>query len=282
MNMQMPLLLSLALRGAAKPFCRDGSTLLQHWQSYNGARGLDRWLEYANAYSHHIPSPLGRTSTVRMLEVGVQSGGSAVAWKTCYGTLLRYVGVDIDPRCARSRNESAGVFVEIGSVFDNAFLKEVCRRHGPFDVIIDDGGHTAAMVKATISALFDDDSCMAPHSVYVVEDLMVMARCGGDKSYCEAPSDFTKLPSSAFESMHDYWFKTRDTTQPAPSIFGGSLHAIHLYDSIAFYVRRAPQSRLTRIKLGTDWFPNEEAKLNRVDTYAAAAAPGTAAPSETE
>ena len=195
---------------------------------------------------------------MRMLEVGVQSGGSAVAWKTCYGTLLRYVGVDIDPRCARSRNESAGVFVEIGSVFDNAFLKEVCRRHGPFDVIIDDGGHTAAMVKATISALFDDDSCMAPHSVYVVEDLMVMARCGGDKSYCEAPSDFTKLPSSAFESMHDYWFKTRDATQPAPSIFGGSLHAIHLYDSIAFYVRQAPQSRLTRIRLGTDWFPNEE------------------------
>ena len=51
---------------------------------------------------------------LRMLEIGVQSGGSARTWKRYYGTALYYVGVDISPATRRSHSPSEKIFVEIG------------------------------------------------------------------------------------------------------------------------------------------------------------------------
>ena len=77
-----------------------------------------------------------------MLEVGVQSGGSARLWKQWYGSQLTYVGVDIDARCKRTEKLAERIFVEIGSQLDPAFLRSVCAKHGPFDIVIDDNnGH---------------------------------------------------------------------------------------------------------------------------------------------
>lgn len=58
---------------------------------------------------------------------------------------------------------------------------QVCEAHGPFDVIIDDGGHTAQMINVAAELLFPDGTCLnnvSGAAVYVVEDLLVMTRCG--------------------------------------------------------------------------------------------------------
>ena len=67
--------------GATKTSVRD------LWLSYTEAPVLDRWLEYAEPYQMHFPKPGG--APLRLLEIGVQSGGSAIAWQQYYGSSLR-------------------------------------------------------------------------------------------------------------------------------------------------------------------------------------------------
>ena len=115
-------------------------------------------MHYADRYEQHLPPP-GRD--VKLLEIGVQSGGSARTWKQYYGAHLYYVGVDINPRTVRSRSKDESIYVEIGSQANASLLLDVCRRHGPFDVVIDDGGHTSKLITASLKAIFPRDECMA-------------------------------------------------------------------------------------------------------------------------
>ena len=45
------------------------------WLNYNESHLADRWLEYADLYERHLPPPRIDGEPLRMLEVGVQSGG---------------------------------------------------------------------------------------------------------------------------------------------------------------------------------------------------------------
>lgn len=266
------LLLALTLSGVALPpendkfSCVDGHSIRETWASHHHAHGLDRWLNYAEYYEAHLPRPRTNAS-VKLLEIGVQSGGSARAWRKCYGEGIRYVGVDIDRRCNRSHSPAEGIFIEIGSAMDPKFMQDVCARHGPFDVVIDDGGHTSRMIDQTASVIFPNDSCMASNSVYVVEDLLVMSRCDEKKSYCGKPSEISGAPCIAYESMHDNIFPR--TLNKTRTIWSGHIQAIHLYHSIAFYVRGQPPP-LQRVRKGR-FFTNSEELLNGRVSYRKAA-----------
>ena len=65
---------------------------------------------------------------VKLFEIGVQSGGSARAWKNYFRDRLYYVGMDIDERCKRSHSPSEKIFIEIGSQLEKADLLKVCRK----------------------------------------------------------------------------------------------------------------------------------------------------------
>ena len=150
-------------------------SLLALWQRYGEAPLADRWAEYAEHYEEHLPAPDG--TPIRMLEIGVQSGGGARLWREWYGDALKYVGVDINSLSKRTESPGENMWVEIGSQSDERFMTSVCEEHGPFDVIIDDGGHTASLINASLNILFPNDSCLTPRGLYIVEDLHTMAMC---------------------------------------------------------------------------------------------------------
>ena len=60
----------------------------------------------------------------------MQSGGSILMWKHWYGRSLRYVGVDVDPRCSRFAKPSDGLHVAIGSQLNRTFLLDLCAQVG--------------------------------------------------------------------------------------------------------------------------------------------------------
>ena len=78
---------------------------------------LDRILETADAYERHLPKPASSLQ-LRMLEMGVQSGGSVRTWRKYYGNGLHYVGVDLNAGCRRSERaeEKTALFTAFGAM----------------------------------------------------------------------------------------------------------------------------------------------------------------------
>lgn len=213
------------------------------WRTYNESHGIHRVLEDAVYYERHLPPRVGSTS-LRLLEIGIQSGGSARAWKHWYGDRLYYAGVDVEPKCKRTESPAENMWVEIGSQYNQTFLSQLCKKHGPFDIVIDDGAHRPEAIRASLKAIFPADSaCMRIPSLYVIEDMqtMVMSRY---QRVQNSPQDMLDIVGEAFWSMHAAYYdvvgwrkNAYGANHSSHPIFERLASEVHLYDSIAFIVR---------------------------------------------
>ena len=229
-------------------------SLRQVWCNYKEAPLLHRYIETADFYEQHLPAA-GTGRQLRMLEMGVQSGGSTRSWKQHYGSDLYYVGVDINPGCVRSRSEAEEIHIEIGSQVNVTFLLDVCARHGPFDVIIDDGGHSTATIKTPITAMFAKPACMKETSIYVVEDMHTMHHSG----LVHKPAELHSLVGEAFWSLHHPYVAHANRYGPGNQvhpIFKDFLQHVIGYPTIAFFFHGPRTARLTPVERGTDRLPD--------------------------
>lgn len=118
---------------------------------------------YFTEYDLHLRDY--RDRPLRLLEIGVQGGGSLAMWREYFPT-VQVVGLDIDPAC--KQYETAGVSIYIGSQENAALLRKIDDEQGPFDIIIDDGGHTMKQQIGTFKTLFP---LLTDDGLYVIEDL---------------------------------------------------------------------------------------------------------------
>lgn len=143
-------------------FMRDTSSLDEI-----GVRlGTDKastYHDYLAAYEA-ILHPL-RSSPIRLLEIGVLDGASLAMWEE-YFPHATVVGADINP--AASRFARGRIAIEILDQSNVDRLDEVAERHGPFDVIIEDGSHIWSHQIIGIVALFPR---LQPGGFYITEDL---------------------------------------------------------------------------------------------------------------
>lgn len=131
-------------------------------------RGMTKWRHYLTAFMPHFTEIRARGAAVRILEIGVFSGGSLQMYEAFFGDIpLEIVGVDIDPECRTFASDR--VTIEIGDQQDPEFWQDIIARHPPFDIIIDDGGHTTEQQIASFENLFDH---VRPGGLYVVEDVL--------------------------------------------------------------------------------------------------------------
>lgn len=107
-----------------------------------------------------------RDESIKILEIGIFNGSSLEMWKSFYPNSY-VVGVDINSRCSVYEQTTNNVFVEIGSQTDETFLINVIKKHGPFDLIIDDGSHMQSHMIFSFNCLF---KTLKPKGVYIVED----------------------------------------------------------------------------------------------------------------
>lgn len=118
---------------------------------------------YADAYLEQLEA--GREQVRRVLEIGVHAGNSLKLWGEFFPHAEIH-GVDNDPRCRQY--EADGVHVHIGQQEDRPFLNNTLIPLGPFDIIIDDGGHRMDQQQISLLELWP---VVAPGGVYVIEDL---------------------------------------------------------------------------------------------------------------
>lgn len=127
--------------------------------------GTDKSRLYQNYLVHYermLKGFHGRPLT--LLEIGVHRGASLKLWER-YFPLATIIGVDNEP--AMRRYAKGRVSVEIGSQFDDEFLKTLAEKYSP-DILIDDGSHIGEHQIFTFRHLFHT---VRPGGIYIVEDV---------------------------------------------------------------------------------------------------------------
>ena len=106
-----------------------------------------------------------RLQPVRLLEVGIDRGGSLLLWRDYFQHGL-IAGLDIEPK--RIPDATGRVHVYHGPQDDLAILDRIGNELGPFDIVIDDASHLAAPTRTTFWHLFEH--YLKPGGLYVIED----------------------------------------------------------------------------------------------------------------
>jgi hypothetical protein len=128
------------------------------------AKHADKWDPYFDVYEAHLGRYRGRAP--RLLEIGVQHGGSSQMWLDYFGPGTRIVGIDIDTRCLQHAQE--GVEIVIGDQSSEEFWNRFFAAHPePFDIVIDDGSHYQHDM---ILSFFLASKQVRDGGVYLVED----------------------------------------------------------------------------------------------------------------
>lgn len=127
-----------------------------------------------NKMAHYFPvyeSAFGdRDRPVRILEVGVNLGGSLELWRKYFThSDSHIVGIDYNPKCAQLADPTQNIHIFTGKQQDHEFLGRVIAELGPFDIIVDDGSHIPSFTLKSFQYLFVHG--LADNGAYIVEDL---------------------------------------------------------------------------------------------------------------
>ena len=127
----------------------------------------DKWESYFGHYNRNLSRFRNREKAVRLLEIGVQNGGSLEAWKTFLGEKSVVIGTDVDSACSLVESPFS-VQCFTGDATDAIWAQQLCKAKGPFDIVIDDGSHINSDIEKTFALFF---SSILPGGLYVCEDL---------------------------------------------------------------------------------------------------------------
>ena len=195
--------------------------LYQYFLDNHSGRLVQKWLHYFEVYERHF-EPY-RHKPIRVLEFGVDHGGSLQMWRHYFGPQAEIVGVDIDPACAALAEP--GIDIVIGDQEDPELHRQLREKYGEFDIVIDDGGHTMPQMTVTFQEMYP---AVKTGGLYVAEDLhcAYVPQYGGG---LRRPGSFIELSKTFIDQLHA-WYSREDGLQHdyiTQTVFG-----IHYYDSI--------------------------------------------------
>jgi len=210
----------------------------------NQGRYMLKWFHYFDVYERHFAA--FRDKEITFLEIGVFHGGSMQMWKNFFGPKAKIIGVDINPACKEFEEDQ--ITIEIGSQEDRNFLKELAAKHGPFDIVLDDGGHTMSQQIVSFEELY-------PHvkrdGLYLCEDLHTSYWRAWGGGYRQ-PWTFIEYAKRFIDDLHAWHSHDPESFQVTP--FTRSAFGLHFYDSILVIEKRLMTPPVQR-GTGTPSFP---------------------------
>lgn len=121
----------------------------------------------------------------KLMEIGVYEGSSLRAWTELLPK-AKIVGID---KTDTHEFDRSRITIETGNATDEAFLEGVNRKHGPFDIVIDDGSHVSGDQQSSFCAMYQR---LKPGGVYVIEDLEVSYKSDFQAEHFVPTLDFFK------------------------------------------------------------------------------------------
>lgn len=220
----------------------------QRWSSYLGV--LERTLE-----------PI-RDRPLRLLEIGVQNGGSLEIWAQYFPNARSIIGSDIDEGCGRLTFDDPRIQVLVGDIAASETQRRIAELVDELDVIIDDGSHQSPDIIDAFIGLYPQ---LTAGGIYVIEDLHCSyeAAFGGGLFAQRSALGFLRRLVDVVNANH--WGLDRSAAEhlqpltegPLTAAFVGSLPTIaslEFYDSMCVIRRdEGHQPRLgRRIVVGTE------------------------------
>ncbi len=139
-------------------------TLKRLYKEHRG-KVSDRWSSYLREYDRLLREY--RDKPIRLLEIGVQNGGSLELWLAFFPNARRVVGCDVNRDCATLKFDDQRIAVVIGDATMEGVRREVLE-HAPFDIIIDDGSHRSGDIVKAFSEYFP---FLQDGGIFIAEDL---------------------------------------------------------------------------------------------------------------
>ena len=203
---------------------------------------IHKWLNYFHVYEAHMQR--FRQRPVKFLEIGVFHGCSARLFREYLGSEACIVGLDVNSEC-KAYADGESLQIEIGDQTDIKFLDFVSQKHGPFDTVLDDGGHKTSQILTSFEALFPS---VKEGGVYLIEDTCCQYWRGseyvdrGENEWDEFIINLNRTLNKDMAKRHlfDYWHIPPEKRSEQHHTQGPDrlLHSIHLYESVAAIEKR--------------------------------------------
>ena len=208
----------------------------------NNDKTLHKWHHYFEIYDRWFSRFRSKTD-LRILEIGVSRGGSLRMWREYFHHDAVIVGIDIDSECKIHESPDTKIFVEIGDQTDLLFLEYVVERYGPYDIIIDDGGHTTVQQITSFNFLYSN--ALTDDGIYFVEDL----HTNYWPLFVDSEPSFIDFARSLVDNLHepylddhliDYYAEGHPEQRRSMKVsrFCANTRTISFHDSIIVFEKR--------------------------------------------
>lgn len=143
-----------------------GEQLLRQIYDVHDGKVSDKWSIYLDEYDRIFSKY--RNEPVRILEIGIQNGGSLEIWSKYFPRAEVIVGCDINQACGLLNFDDKRICVVVGDANADGTQRNILEKSEAFDIVIDDGSHRSSDIVRTFSRYFP---YLAEGGVFVVEDL---------------------------------------------------------------------------------------------------------------
>ena len=219
-------------------------TLHQLYVEHVG-KSSDKWSLYLAEYDRLFDA--FRDRPVRLLEIGIQNGGSLEIWSKYFPHAAALIGCDIDPACALLEYDDPCIAVIVGDANAPATRNQVLARSAGFDIVIDDGSHLSGDIVQSFGHYFPH---LADGGLFVVEDLHCSYWSRFDGGLFDPLSSMAFLKRLADVVNHEHWGVDRsrdDVLKGFVEKYGGVIdvdalsrvHSIEFVNSMCV-IRKAP------------------------------------------
>ncbi|GLO04311.1 TPA: class I SAM-dependent methyltransferase [Pseudomonas putida] len=172
----------------------------------------DKWSSYIDEYQRLFAPLQGKR--IRLLEIGVQNGGSLEIWEQFFPKAEQILGCDVEQECKSLKFSSPKINVIVGDIKDKATIDAITLiAKQDLDIIIDDGSHISDDIVASFLHLFPK---LKSGGLFVAEDL-----------HCSYWPDFNggltnpKSSNSFFKMLVDVINYEHWTTAQNPAVYLG-------------------------------------------------------------
>ena len=203
----------------------DETNPLEEYFYNNEDRIIHKWLHYFDIYHNHFKKY--RNKKVTILEFGVFHGGSLQMWKNYFGKRARIIGVDINPECKNLIEDRVEIY--IGDQENRSFLKELAKKIGPVDIVIEDGGHTMNQQINTFEEIYP---IVKEGGVFLIEDLHTSYWADYGGGYKKS-NTFIQYAKDIIDKMHSW--HTKEDQEPKSDELTSHIKGMHVYDSIIVF-----------------------------------------------